>query len=111
MKNGNSLISMFLGRNDRCELPATLYKFILDEKIELFANRINDQANKGKPHRERGIDAGAKPNPHKRAFRLRRIRDITINVENPGAQCAAQTQARLERKKNSGVHKSGRAPG
>src|SRR5262245_61030069 len=103
-------ISMFLGRNNRCELLATLYKFILYEKIELLADRINDQANKGKPHCERGIDACAKPNPQKGAFRLRCIRNITINVENPSAQCAAQTQARLESKKNSGVHKSRRAP-
>src|SRR5262245_43474878 len=101
MKNGNNLMSIFLGRNDCCELLATLYKFILNEKIELLADRINDQANKGKPHCERRIDACAKPNPQKRAFSLRHIRNITINVENPSAQCTAQTQARLERKKNS----------
>src|SRR5215831_12371255 len=103
-RTSSLLTSMSLSRG---KLLPPLSQFVLNAKIQLLPDRINDQADQAEPHGQRRIDTGPQTDSQKGAFRLRYIRNITVEVEHPRAQRASQTQTGLECEKNSSVHKSG----
>src|SRR5262249_23975143 len=72
-------------------LLAPFDQLVLDSHIEFLPDRINHQANNAQHKRQRWIDAPGQPDPEQRTLSLRDVRNTTVSVEYPGAQCATKT--------------------